>query len=296
MDATGATTDTYDYDAWGNAINVTGSTPNVYLYRGEQYDSSLGLYSLRARYYNPLAGRFVTRDPAKTNAIEPDTLQKYSYADEDPIDRIDPTGWTTASDGAQAGLLMYTAGIGGYDVAFSPSQLTFPHFPQTIARPANLWDGGCGCSGGGYPRGSSLVTDARTSLDEGRRDRCNPCAEQGDIQKRIQTVRRILNSLQTHGGEGGGTPIMHTDCMPEWVNGKYWGTRAITTLDMEDYQTKHPCLFDCAVVHEAVHTRQCINLKDRHPKAHHWELEIPAYNMELGCLILMLTRNGLSPL
>jgi hypothetical protein len=50
------------------------------------------------------------------------------------------------------------------------------------------------------------------------------------------------------------------------------------------------------VVHEAVHTRQCINLKDRHPKAHHWELEIPAYNMELGCLILMLTRNGLSPL
>lgn len=36
--------DTYDYDAFGNKINVTGTTPNNYLYRGEQYDPDLGLY------------------------------------------------------------------------------------------------------------------------------------------------------------------------------------------------------------------------------------------------------------
>ena len=34
-----------------------------YLYRGEQYDSDLGLYYLRARYYNPQTGRFLSRDP-----------------------------------------------------------------------------------------------------------------------------------------------------------------------------------------------------------------------------------------
>ena len=34
-DSTGTVTDTYDYDAWGNTVNTTGSTPNVYLYRGE---------------------------------------------------------------------------------------------------------------------------------------------------------------------------------------------------------------------------------------------------------------------
>jgi len=28
-------TDTYDCDAWGNTVNVAGSTPNVYRYRGE---------------------------------------------------------------------------------------------------------------------------------------------------------------------------------------------------------------------------------------------------------------------
>ena len=53
-DASGTVTDRYDYDAWGNAVNVTGSTPNAYLYRGEQYDPDLTLYYLRARYFgNP---------------------------------------------------------------------------------------------------------------------------------------------------------------------------------------------------------------------------------------------------
>lgn len=61
--STGAVTDSYDYDAFGNKINSTGSTPNSYLYRGEFFDSDLGLYYLRARWMNPLTGRFMSRDP-----------------------------------------------------------------------------------------------------------------------------------------------------------------------------------------------------------------------------------------
>jgi RHS repeat-associated protein len=38
-------------------------------YRAEQYDSDLGLYYLRARYYNPYTGRFLSRDPV--NGIDP---------------------------------------------------------------------------------------------------------------------------------------------------------------------------------------------------------------------------------
>ncbi len=59
----GTVTDTYEYDAFGNALQTSGTTPNNYLYRGEQYDSDLGLYYLRARYYNPVTGRFMSRDP-----------------------------------------------------------------------------------------------------------------------------------------------------------------------------------------------------------------------------------------
>lgn len=37
--AGGAATDTYDYEALGNEVHATGSTPNNYLCRGEQYDA-----------------------------------------------------------------------------------------------------------------------------------------------------------------------------------------------------------------------------------------------------------------
>jgi YD repeat-containing protein len=36
MDATGAVTDTYDYDAFGNLLYTTGTTPNVYRFAGER--------------------------------------------------------------------------------------------------------------------------------------------------------------------------------------------------------------------------------------------------------------------
>jgi RHS repeat-associated protein len=90
---------TYEYDAFGNALITTGSTPNVYLYRGEQFDPDLGLYYLRARYYNPATGRFMSRDPYDPNLrnpdgtpIDPRELHKYLYTGGDPVNWIDPKG------------------------------------------------------------------------------------------------------------------------------------------------------------------------------------------------------------
>ena len=70
----------------------TGTTPNNYLYRGEQFDPDLGLYYLRARYYNPQTGRFMSRDPEDGQVGVPASLHKYLYADGDPVDGVDPTG------------------------------------------------------------------------------------------------------------------------------------------------------------------------------------------------------------
>ena len=88
----GAVTDTYEYDAWGNEVNFTGTTPNSYLYRGEQYDSDLSLYYLLARYYNPLTGRFLSRDPEDGHDWDPRSLQKYLYAGGDPVNGVAPNG------------------------------------------------------------------------------------------------------------------------------------------------------------------------------------------------------------
>lgn len=88
----GAVTDTYEYDAFGNEITSTGTTANEFLYRGEQYDSDLGLYYLRARYYNAQSGRFMGRDPEDGKPIDPKALHKYLYVAGDPVNWIDPRG------------------------------------------------------------------------------------------------------------------------------------------------------------------------------------------------------------
>jgi len=66
--------------------------------RGEQYDNDLGLYCLRARYYNPATGRFLSRDPEDGKPVDPKTLQKYLYAGGNPIDEIDPLGRFSAGE------------------------------------------------------------------------------------------------------------------------------------------------------------------------------------------------------
>jgi len=88
----GTVTDTYEYDAFGNKWTVSGTTPNNYLYRGEEFDPDLGLNYLRARYYNPATGRFMSRDPENGIPTDPETLHKYLYAGGDPVDKWDPSG------------------------------------------------------------------------------------------------------------------------------------------------------------------------------------------------------------
>ena len=90
-----ATADSYEYDAFGNEINHTGTTPNNYLYRGEQYDPDLGLYYLRARYHNTMTGRFMSRDPNAGMLTDPKSLHKYLYAGGDPVNGLDPMGRET---------------------------------------------------------------------------------------------------------------------------------------------------------------------------------------------------------
>jgi RHS repeat-associated protein len=88
----GAITDTYDYDAFGNLIASTGTTPNNYLFAGEQFDPALGMYFLRARYYNANTGRFWNMDTYEGSSYDPASLHKYLYTGGNPVDRLDRSG------------------------------------------------------------------------------------------------------------------------------------------------------------------------------------------------------------
>ena len=55
--------DGYTYDVFGGIRSQSGASDNPWLFTGEQQDADEGLYYLRARYYDPAIGRFLSQDP-----------------------------------------------------------------------------------------------------------------------------------------------------------------------------------------------------------------------------------------
>ncbi|MEO3943964.1 RHS repeat-associated core domain-containing protein [Gorillibacterium sp. CAU 1737] len=82
----------YDYDIFGNPTLSIESHTEAIRYAGEYYDVESGLYYLRARYYNPYIGRFITKDSYWGEDNNPLSLNLYTYSHNDPIRFIDPTG------------------------------------------------------------------------------------------------------------------------------------------------------------------------------------------------------------
>jgi RHS repeat-associated protein len=83
----------YSYDAFGKLLSGQTSPVTNYLYTGQQFDPLSGLYDLRARYYNPGDGRFLSRDTYPVNFNNPIELGRYSYTADNPINASDPSGY-----------------------------------------------------------------------------------------------------------------------------------------------------------------------------------------------------------
>jgi len=53
----------YRFDAFGNQLNQDSINTNPFRFAGEYYDWETGFIYLRARFYNPVTGRFLSEDP-----------------------------------------------------------------------------------------------------------------------------------------------------------------------------------------------------------------------------------------
>ena len=62
VDEAGTVVNSYQYDVWGNVLSQQETIDNPLKYCGEYYDPESGLYYLRARYYDPVVGRFTQED------------------------------------------------------------------------------------------------------------------------------------------------------------------------------------------------------------------------------------------
>jgi len=94
----------YDCDAYGNTLCFSGpggdglwftdddvrtNNPiNTTIFTGRQLDAESQIYYYRARYYNPVIGRFISRDPIGIKG----GINLYEYVGSSPVNAFDPLG------------------------------------------------------------------------------------------------------------------------------------------------------------------------------------------------------------
>ncbi|MBI2773136.1 MAG: RHS repeat-associated core domain-containing protein [Chloroflexi bacterium] len=92
VNGAGTAQKTFLYSAFGEPQGApAGSSPTLFGFVGELRDAS-GLIYLRARWYDPATGRFMSRDPVPGDATIPVSLNGYAYGYGDPTRFTDPSG------------------------------------------------------------------------------------------------------------------------------------------------------------------------------------------------------------
>ncbi|AOY76011.1 RHS repeat domain-containing protein [Clostridium formicaceticum] len=92
VDDGGNIKNSYEYDEWGNITNQQEQIKNPIKYCGEYFDEESGLYYLRARYYDPTTGRFITKDSYEGEITNPLSMNQYIYCMNNPLIYEDPSG------------------------------------------------------------------------------------------------------------------------------------------------------------------------------------------------------------
>jgi RHS repeat-associated protein len=88
---------TYTYTPFGEPLTTNEQVPQPLRYMSREYDAETGLYYVRARYYDPQQGRFVSEDPiGLAGGINP-----YAYVSNDPVNATDPFGLAECTVGKQ---------------------------------------------------------------------------------------------------------------------------------------------------------------------------------------------------
>jgi RHS repeat-associated protein len=79
----------------GNRVACSTS----YKFTGYERDSETGLDYAFARYYNSRLGRFMSGDPGPRDLSDPQTLNRYSYTRNNPVNLTDPMGLCSSGPG-----------------------------------------------------------------------------------------------------------------------------------------------------------------------------------------------------
>ena len=118
-DRAGVLVQHYEYAAYGNERYNAG-TPALQVsnrYTGQVLDEETGLYYYNARYYDPELGRFTQPDTMVPDPSHSQTLNRYTYVDNNPLKYTDPSGHELVTAVVIAIAVVVGAAVGGATAA-----------------------------------------------------------------------------------------------------------------------------------------------------------------------------------
>ncbi|HDS7112717.1 TPA: hypothetical protein QH394_000321 [Klebsiella aerogenes] len=98
------------YRSYGKLAMEAGGECQPLRFQGQYADEESGLHYNRYRYYNPLAGWYISQDPIGLMG----GLNAYAYVDGNPVGWIDPLGLFNVADGGFSGLYRRTSNTGEF--------------------------------------------------------------------------------------------------------------------------------------------------------------------------------------
>ncbi|MFT8889680.1 MAG: glycoside hydrolase domain-containing protein [Ethanoligenens sp.] len=90
----GTVTDRFTYGAYGEILTHTGSSDTLFQYNGRDgvTTESNSIYYMRARFYVTSIQRFANADTLIGTVQNSSSLNRYAYANDNPINNVDPSG------------------------------------------------------------------------------------------------------------------------------------------------------------------------------------------------------------
>jgi RHS repeat-associated protein len=104
------------FEAFGGVFAEVSSESTPREFGTHPFDASLGLYYMKARFYDPSVGRFTSLDPVVRDPAAVESANPYSYTENNPVNRIDPNGafFVGGGEGLPAGECCGSSGgLGG---------------------------------------------------------------------------------------------------------------------------------------------------------------------------------------
>ena len=102
-DTSGNITDTFVYDTYGKLVSRTGTSEVIFGHNGRDgvVTDDNGLIYMRARYYSPEMKRFINADIVAGQISNAVTLNRFAYANGNPVSFVDPFGLSVEKENAE---------------------------------------------------------------------------------------------------------------------------------------------------------------------------------------------------